>query len=606
MSDQPSLLSLLCRLWAHILPRRRMQLAALGGLMLMGTLTEIASLGMVIPFLGALTAPNYIFEHPLAQPMITIMALTAPQQLALPLTVLFGGAAIFAGATRLGLLWGQTRLGNAIGVDLGSAAFRRTLYQPYVVHTSRNSSEVVAILMTKINTIIYFIIIPLLSLITSTFIVLTVFVFMTLVEPELTVMTLFGFGSLYALVTYVTKKRLARDSQQVTAGQSHAAKVVQEGLGAIRDVLIDGLQETYFRIYRQVDSRFRLALGNIAIISGIPRPVIEAFGVALIGWMAYAMSNRPEGMATAIPMIGALALAAQRLLPLVQQGYSGWISMRGGQASLRDVLEMLEQPLPAHSSLPPPTPMPFRQAISISGLHFRYNSQSPWILQDLNLKIPRGSRVGLIGTTGSGKSTFLDIVMGLLSPTSGAIQIDGVSLDETNRRAWQAHIAHVPQSIFLADSTIEENIAFGVPRDRIDSLRVRHAAQQAQIADSIESWPTQYQTIVGERGIRLSGGQRQRIGIARALYRRADVIIFDEATSALDNETEQAVMNAIEGLSKDLTLLIIAHRLTTLKNCSQVVELGDGGIKRAGSFQEIGNQYLHASQGNQSSQSHVS
>jgi ATP-binding cassette subfamily B protein len=195
--------------------------------------------------------------------------------------------------------------------------------------------------------------------------------------------------------------------------------------------------------------------------------------------------------------------------------------------------------------------------------------------------------VGFIGTTGSGKSTLLDIVMGLLQPTDGTLEIDGQVVTPGNQRAWQTHIAHVPQAIFLADSTVEENIAFGVPKDKIDPRLVRQAAQQAQIADSIESWPKQYQTFVGERGIRLSGGQRQRIGIARALYKQADVIIFDEATSALDNETEQDVMQAIEGLSKDFTLLIIAHRLTTLKGCTQIVELGAGDIKRVGSYQDI-------------------
>ena len=181
----------------------------------------------------------------------------------------------------------------------------------------------------------------------------------------------------------------------------------------------------------------------------------------------------------------------------------------------------------------------------------------------------------MIGRTGSGKSTLLDILMGLLIPTTGEIKIDNKKITSSNRQQWQKHIAHVPQAIFLADNTVEENIAFGVPKDEIDIERVRLAAQQAQIAETIESWPKQYQTFVGERGILLSGGQRQRIGIARALYKRADVIIFDEATSALDNDTERAVMQAIEALSKDLTLLIIAHRLTTLKNCTQIVDLSN-------------------------------
>jgi ATP-binding cassette subfamily B protein len=183
--------------------------------------------------------------------------------------------------------------------------------------------------------------------------------------------------------------------------------------------------------------------------------------------------------------------------------------------------------------------------------------------------------------------------MGLLQPTHGSLEVDGIEVTTANNRLWQSHIAHVPQTIFLADSSIEENIAFGVPKNQIDFERVRQAAKQAQIAQTIESWPEQYETFVGERGVRLSGGQRQRIGIARALYKNADVIIFDEATSALDNETERTVMEAIENLSSDLTLLIIAHRVTTLKRCTQIIELADGGIRRAGSYQYITNQSEH-------------
>lgn len=586
-SNRQPLVMLLRRLWRHIAPRRRMQLAAIGGLMLVSTVAELASIGAVLPFLGALTAPERIFEDPWAQPLIAGLSLTKPQDLLLPLTVIFGLAAVFSGAARLALLWGQTRLGNAIGVDLGSAAFRRTLYQPYPVHAMRNSSEVVAVQVTKVNTIVYFIIIPLLTLVTSAFIVVVIASLLIWVEPLLTLATFLGLGGLYAIVAEATRKRVAKDSQRVTAGQSRVTQVVQEGLGGIRDVLIDGLQETYFRIYRQADSGLRRALANIAILGGAPRPVIEALGVVLIGGLAYTLASRPEGVASAIPMLGALALAAQRLLPLVQQGYAGWTSMLGGQASLRDVLELLEQPLPAYSTLPPPTPIPFRRQISLQDVHFRYSPEGPWVLRGIDLQIPRGSRIGLIGTTGSGKSTLLDIVMGLLGPASGAVCIDDTEVNEANHRAWQAHIAHVPQSIFLADITIAENIAFGVPLGQIDHGRVRRAAQRAQIAPTIESLPKGYDTFVGERGIRLSGGQRQRIGIARALYKKADVLVFDEATSALDTDTEHAVMKAIEALDPDFTILIVAHRLTTLCNCTQVVELAHGQIARIGSYDAL-------------------
>jgi ATP-binding cassette subfamily B protein len=578
---------LLRRLWRHIAFRRRLQLFAIGGLTLIATVAELVSIAAVLPFLGALTAPQRIFEHPWAQPLIARAGLTEPQQLVLPLTILFGLAAVFSAATRLALLWGQTMLGSAIGVDLSSAAYRRTLYQPYPVHTTRNTSEVVAGQVTKVNYIVYGIIIPFLTLFTSSFIVIVIVSLMIWVEPFLTLATFVGLGGLYAIVARASQKRLVAASRRVAVGQSHVTQVVQEGLGGIRDVLIDGLQETYSRIYRQADQQLRQALAHIAILGGAPRPVIEALGMILIGAFAYHMSRRPDGMATAIPMLGTLALAAQRLLPLVQQGYSSWTSMLGTRASLDDVLKLLEQPLPAYSTLSSPTPIAFRGHIRLHDLHFRYSPQAPWVLRGINLQIRRGSRVGLIGATGSGKSTLLDIAMGLLTPTLGAIYIDGTMVDESNHRAWQVHIAHVPQTIYLADTSIAENIAFGVPPEAIDFERIREAAQRAQIANTIESWPDGYDTFVGERGIRLSGGQRQRVGIARALYKRADVIVFDEATNALDTDTEKAVMEGIDSLSEDLTILMVAHRLTTLKNCDQIIELDGGVVSRIATYQDI-------------------
>jgi ATP-binding cassette subfamily B protein len=314
---------------------------------------------------------------------------------------------------------------------------------------------------------------------------------------------------------------------------------------------------------------------------------MEALGMVVIAVLANTISQKADGLDKAVPILGALALGAQRLLPALQQAYAAWSGIQGSRSSLNDALGLLDQPLPISAELLAINLLPFKENINIRQLDFRYGDQLPYVLQQLNLNIEKGSRVGFIGSTGSGKSTLLDIVMGLLRPTNGVIEIDGTAITYSNTRAWQAHLAHVPQAIFLGDSSIEENIAFGVPKDQIDHHRVKQAARQAQIADTIESWPDKYQTFVGERGIRLSGGQKQRIGIARALYKQADVIIFDEATSALDNETEYAVMEAIEALGEEITLLIIAHRLSTLKNCTQIVELNNGLINRHGSYRDI-------------------
>jgi len=295
--------------------------------------------------------------------------------------------------------------------------------------------------------------------------------------------------------------------------------------------------------------------------------------MTLIAGLAYFMSSREAGMETAIPVLGALALGAQRLLPALQQAYAAYSNIKGADSSFNDVLDLLDQPLPGYANQKQPNPIPFSKEIVLQDIKFKYNRDSPWILKNINIKIEKGSRIGFIGVTGSGKSTLLDIVMGLLSPTEGVFTIDKSSINTENRRAWQAHIAHVPQNIYLSDSTIEENIAFGIPKEQINHKQVEKAAKQAQIVKLIDSWEDGYQTFIGERGVRLSGGQRQRIGIARALYKNADVLIFDEATSALDNETEKAVMEAIEGLDRDLTILIIAHRLSTLNGCDRIIDM---------------------------------
>jgi ABC-type multidrug transport system fused ATPase/permease subunit len=568
--------------------------------MLLASFAEILSIGAVLPFLGVLTAPARVFEHPVAQPIIRVLGFTQPQQLLLPLAIAFGVAALIAGAMRLLLLWANTRLTFAIGADLGISIYRRTLYQPYSVHVARNSSEVISGISGKANGVIYSTVLPILTMISGSTLLIAILVAVLSVEPLIALVAFGGFGLIYGTIIQLSRKQMLKNSQCVARESVYVIKSLQEGLGGIRDVLIDGSQTAYCNIYRNADIPMRRAQGNSIFIGGAPRYGIEALGILLITALAYTLAQHSDGIANAIPILGALALGAQRLLPVLQQAYVSWINILSGQTSLQDTLELLEQPLPAYANQSAPKPLAFQQQISLKHLSFRYIPQTV-VLRNLDLTIAKGSRVGFIGLTGSGKTTLLDIVMGLLQPTGGTLEIDGQPVTLKNVRAWQAHIAHVPQTIFLADSTIEENIAFGIPKDQIDPESVRHAAQQAQIVESIESLPKQYQTFVGERGIRLSGGQRQRIGIARALYKRADVIIFDEATSALDNETEQDVMQAIEGLSKDLTLLIIAHRLTTLKNCTQIVELGKGGIKRVGSYQDIVNLTAVSSQKKQDS-----
>ncbi len=579
---------LLRRLWRHINDRRKSQFLGLFLLMILTSFAEVISIGAVLPFLAALTAPERLFEHRLAQPYIQAFGLTDAKQMLFPITVVFGMAALLTGAMRLSLLWTQTRLSHAIGADFSISIYERTLYQPYAVHVSRNSSEVISGIAGKAHGVVHSVILPILTIMGSTMVLIAILFALIAIEPFIAITAFAGFAAIYVSVIAITRKRLAADSQRANRESSQVIKALQEGLGGIRDVLVDGTQKTYCNIYRNADMPLRRAQANIQIISGSPRFVVESLAMILIAALAYSLAIRPAGVVGAIPVLGALAMGAQRLLPVLQQCYSSWTSIRGGQESLRDAIELLDQPLPEHAGQPNPLPLPFNHAIALNNLAFFYGSEgAPWVLKGLNLTLPKGGRIGFIGATGSGKSTLLDIVMGLLQPVQGSLEVDGRVVNPKNQRAWQAHIAHVPQAIFLADTTIAENIAFGVPLAEIDLPRVKIAAQRAQIAETIEGWEKKYDTFVGERGVRLSGGQRQRIGIARAMYKQADVIIFDEATSALDGETESAVMQAIESLGSELTLLIIAHRLSTLKNCSLIVELSNGEIKRTGTYKQL-------------------
>ena len=578
---------LLLRLWSHISKRRRIQVFLLLILMFAASFAEILSIGAVLPFLAVLTNPDRIFQFSGAKLFINFIGIVSPEQLLFPLTIGFGLAALVSGGMRLLLLWASTRLSFAVGADLSINIYRRTLYQPYSIHASRNSSEVISGISTKANSVIGAIITPALTLISSSIMLVVILLALISIDPIIALSAFGGFGSIYAIIIRINRGRMLINSENIARESTQLIKSLQEGLGGIRDVLIDGCQAVYCQIYRNADLPLRQAQGNSSFINQSPRFLIEALGMMLIAMLAYALARQPDGISKAIPVLGALALGAQRLLPVLQAAYAAWSNIQTGQVSLQDTLELLDQPLPEYVDQPPAKPITFQQQIVLKQLSFRYTPQTPWVLKNVDLTIKKGSRIGFIGLTGSGKSTLLDVIMGLLESNEGTLEIDNQVITTHNTRQWQVHIAHVPQAIFLADSTIQENIAFGVPINKIDHVLVKKAAQKAQISDIIDTWPNKYNTFVGERGIRLSGGQRQRIGIARALYKQSDVIIFDEATSALDNKTEQAVMQSIESLGKDLTVLIIAHRLTTLQNCDQIVELGNGGIKRIGNYKDI-------------------
>lgn len=580
-SPDSSTKTLLLGIWGHLTRRRRIQLSWLLLVMLVTGLAEMLSLGAVLPFLVVLSDPQQLWQNQVVQEIAIIFGLTSASQLLLPTTLVFASMSVLAALIRLANLWLNGQLAAAVGSDLSCEVYRRTLYQPYEVHLQRNSAEVITATTNQIDLTV-FSMRSLLSLFTSVVITACLLIGLLWIDAPLALASAFLFSSAYGLISIATRRKLRRNGLKIAEASTQQLKALQEGLGAIRDVLLDGSQPIYLQIYRQADLPLRKSDAYNTFLAIFPRYSLEALGMVAIALIGGLLVLERGGGTAVIPLLGALALGAQRLLPALQQIYIGWASLNTCNTAIHAVLTALNQPLPPEVLVV--EPLQLREGIRLERGHFRYASDQPDVLCGVDVEIFPGERIGLIGSTGSGKSTMVDILMGLLVPTSGRLLVDGADLHDLAEPerllSWRASIAHVPQNIYLADSSIAENIAFGVPRQKIDLARVKQAAAQAQITSFIETSPQGYETYVGERGVRLSGGQRQRIGIARALYKRANVLVFDEATSALDNGTEDAVMSSLDLLSKELTIVMIAHRLSTVARCDRIVQLENGSILR--------------------------
>lgn len=584
-ASKPS--SALAEIYRQLSPRRRRQLYLLLALMVGGAFSELLAIGAVLPFLSLLTDPGRIEQIGGAVRAMDWLGATSQRDQLIVVTILFAAATLLAGAVRLLLAWAGQAFAFGVGHDFSMDVQRRLLYQPYSFHVSKNSSELVAA-QEKIQSLVFTVVLPLMLGITAAIISLFILAILVYIDPVVAGIAGGAFSLIYVAVSYSTRKRLNRNSSIVNSSYALRVQAVQESLGGIRDILIDRSQPVYMAQFSEIDLRFRRAQIATGFISSAPRFVVEAAGMILIAVLALLLSGRSGGLTGSLPVLGALALSAQRLLPLLQQIYYGWAQIRGNWALVADLLELLKLKMPpagqGEESLPD---LPFHKEIRFSDVAFSYPGRSEPALADVNLVIPKGASVALIGKTGSGKSTLVDLLMGLLDPVGGSITIDGVPPVGPARLAWQAQIAHVPQSIYLADTTIERNIAFGAAEEDVDAERVRTAARQAQLHDFIEELPEGYETRVGERGVRLSGGQRQRLGLARALYKNARVLILDEATSALDKDTEAAVMRALRGIDEAPTVVMIAHRLTTIADCDKVVRLDGGRIVQVGSYSEV-------------------
>lgn len=558
--------NLLKKLWHHFSLKRRKQLYIVAGLTGLSSLSEIVFLIAIVPFIAIITVP----EKVLNSHYLENFNIKSATELVLPLTIFFATCAILSGVIRLILIKMSLKIANATGADLSIDMYRKTLHQPYKTHIARNSSDIISAIAQK-SIATTTIIVSIVTFTTTSALFIAIVIAMLVVNTKITLLSASIISIAYLTIAKFTKKSLAENGGIIAKKHNDVMQTLQEGLGAIRDILIDGTQETYTKAYASAANELQKSRAENMFITQSPRYIIETFAMVLVAVFVLVSNSQNNNIIETLPILGFFALSAQRLLPLIQQMYGYWSEIIGNKAALVDVINLLDQPSTFENN--DLTPIIFNKQIQLNQIGFQYNPNSKSILKDISINIHKGARVGIVGKTGSGKSTLLDIIMGLIEPTSGQLIIDDTQINHVNNRAWQKLIAHVPQSIFLTNTSIAENIAFGIPKEKIDMQHVINSAIKANAHDFIMESSDGYNTHVGERGIRLSGGQRQRIGIARALYKNAQVLCLDEATSALDDKTELEVMRTLDNLDKDLTVFIIAHRLSTLKNCSHFIEI---------------------------------
>ena len=584
-----SSIGLVFSLRKYLTRRRKIQLLSLFFIMLASGVAEILSLATVVPFLSVLSDPERIMSLNITKKIMLVVGLNNEMSLLLAATIVFLLTAIIASLIRLQNLWMNYHLAAAIGHDLSLEAYRRTLYQPYSVHISRNSSSLIKTTTIQIQSTVMSIE-QALNLGTSIILSIALLGTLLFINTSLALLKFIVFGLGYFILSKTAKQRLILNSKLVNQNSDKQIQTLQEGLGSIRDVLLDSRQEWFANKYRDVDWKMRKSLANSNFLAGFPRYMMEGLGLILIAFLGFSL-RITNNVSEVIPLLGTIALAAQKLLPVFQQAYNAWARIRSCHSSVEAVIAMVNQPITKIQKYEKKEKPLNINSIEFSSVGFNYSSNKKLILSDINFNLQMGEKIGIVGSTGCGKSTLIDILMGLLVPTKGEVLINGKNLHSRKNliklRDWQKLISTVPQNIYLSDCSIAENIAFGVNKNDISIKKVISAAKKAQLHSFIKSMTGGYSAFVGERGIKLSGGQRQRIAIARAFYRNTKIIVMDEATSALDNKTESNLINAISNLNKGFTFIFIAHRISTIKACDCIYEFKNGEIAAFGKYEEL-------------------
>lgn len=573
--------------------RERRGFWLLNALMVLVALAEVGSVSAVLVLLQVLAAPQALASHEPLMALAARLGLTTPLQVQVLLAVavtaaVAGGLAVkaFGGlvATRYAYMRGQSLSTRLLGAYLR---------QPYGWYLERNSADIGKNVLAEVDGLIVRVLHPLVRLLANAMLVVCILGFLMLVDPVVTVLAGLLLGGGYALVYLALRGRVRRAGADMMAAYADRFRIAQEATGGIREIKLMALEAAYLSRYRTAARRAARATLTTLVMADMPRHALEAITFGTLLSLVLVLLLRNDGdIAATVPTLGIFALSVMRLLPALQQIYHGLVSIRGAGAILDQIAAdhaaaPPEAPPEAHPAAAPPPPPRLGRRLELRGVTFRYPGAARPALAGVDMVIEARSTVGIVGGTGAGKTTLVDLILGLHAPQQGAILADGTALGPANLRAWQRGLGYVPQTIYLTDDTVAANIAFGIPRDRIDRKAVERAARAAALQDVVAGLPQGLDTLVGERGLRLSGGQRQRIGIARALYRNPALLILDEATSALDTLTEGAVMQAVDAIRADTTVILIAHRLGTVRGCDRIFLLEHGRIAAQGRYEEL-------------------
>ena len=551
---------------------------------------DMVGVASIFPFMSVLTSPEQIQDNYILSKMFEIsskLGVENNNQFLLALGMLVFFLLVFSLLFKAFTTYVQLRFVQMREYSISKKFIESYLNQPYAWFLNRNSADLGKTIISETAVIVGKGMKPLMDLIAKSFIALALILLLIIADPKLALIVSSFISTSYLSIYFLSQKYLNKIGIQRLENNKLRFKIVNEAFGAIKEIKFSGLEKNYFNRYSKSSKIYARTQAFSAIIAQIPRYALEIVSFGGIILLLLVLISKKGDLNQVLPIITLYAFAGYRLIPAIQQIYVSFTRLAFVMPALNELTEDFKN-LQEVNFEEDHKKINFTKLIHLKNVSYKYPQAKTKTIKGVNISIPIKNTVGIIGTTGSGKTTIIDILLGLLEVQDGTFNVDGEQISRKNIRSWQRNIGYVPQDIYLSDDTIQSNIAFGVRKENINQLAVERASKVASLHEFvINECENKYMTIVGERGVRLSGGQRQRIGIARALYHDPKVLILDEATSSLDNETEEAVMKAVNFLKKDITIILIAHRLNTVKNCDIIFKLENGQITKKGSFQHM-------------------